>query len=178
MGDFISGKISGGHYRNIAIYTYTRYNKSSNSGCFFNIWFIIWSKKKKLPKDLAICLAITIIVGTTYIGGYLIVFNNDIKEENIIKFEGKYTYTIGDSDSGDFIHLDGHRKTFVLKSCWDLDIEEGTYDGYIIYTKRTRWVLEMGVKTKDNKLKALKWNKNQLNLIFVFLQEKIKREIR
>ena len=104
MGDFISGKISGGHYRNIAIYAYTRYNKSSNSGCFLTFGLLYDLKKKKLPKDLAICLAITIIVGTTYIGGDLIVFNNDIKEENIIKFEGKYTYTIGDSDSGDFIH--------------------------------------------------------------------------
>lgn len=107
------------------------------------IGIIIYIIKKRLAtKALVLFLLIMIVACISYIAIEIVVFKMEIANRAFVKYQGIYSYSTVIGADGDQINLLDENQDVRLHSLY-MGIDDGTYKGNVVYTKWTKWVLEV-----------------------------------
>lgn len=96
--------------------------------------------KKLMQKHIIALLLILGVMASTFSIVELSIFGYDISCANFESYCGEFDYRQVSGNRKDVIDFSGKSNLYV-RSVADLNINTGTYSGYILYGKTSRWVI-------------------------------------
>lgn len=96
---------------------------------------------KQLIKKYIICLLLILsVIVLTYAIAEMCIFNYDIQHENFVVYYGEFDYRqVSGSNTDVFKSTDN--SYLHVRSVANLEIDTGTYFGYLLYGKCSRWII-------------------------------------
>ena len=95
--------------------------------------------KRFIKKSIAFPLIIFCIIVLTYPAIEISIFNYDIQHENFDVYYGEFDYMQVSGNRKDVFDFSNKSNPHV-RSVSDLGIRSGSYSGYILYGRTSRWV--------------------------------------
>ncbi len=109
---------------------------------FIMIGIVFYIVKQKLDlKGLVVFLSIIAIACLLYVSIEFITFGLEVKNESYVVYDGTFKYTSVLNHTGNQVNLID--KNNVRLNSLYLGLDDGVYNGQVIYTKWSKWVLYM-----------------------------------
>ena len=108
---------------------------------FFGSLYSLFANLREKHRDkFVFVLLIVSILGLAYFITEIVLFNYDIQHETYSVSYAEFYYDPGWGNNEDTFEFSDDFDLFV-RGKTDLGITEGTYTGYLLYCKNSRWVL-------------------------------------
>ncbi len=109
-------------------------------GIILTVLALLGLFKKLMKKSVAFIMLTLCVILIAYPIIEIAIFSYDIQHENFAVYYGDFDYMQVSGNRKDVFEI-SDRSDLYIRSVSDLNISSGSYSGYLLYGKNSRWVI-------------------------------------